>query len=128
MFKNITKLTRSLHYGVFLAASLLPAHSAFANDSFEDAHDQARALLDPPVVRHVIATGTSLHLSSRVASYADAQESARALLLGHSKEGGAANSLGSQLGYSDPQANARRMILGSVKAPIVSTHLADGRH
>jgi hypothetical protein len=142
MINITTKLARSSHYAMFSAVFLLQAHSAFANDSFGDASEQARALLNPPIVRHVInvETGTSEQVSNRVAPHADAQELARALLLGQSKEGRPAesgidskaegtrwNSAQSQPAYSDPQEAARRMILGVGEATVASTHLAVSR-
>jgi hypothetical protein len=134
---NITsKLTRSSRYAALSAAFLLQAHSAFANESFADASDQARALLHRPVVTHVVGvdTGTSKRVSDRLAPHPDAQELARALLLGQSKEprpkaeGGQSNSAQSQLAYFDPQEAARRMILGNGEATVTSTHLAVSRH
>ena len=52
MINNIGKLARSS--AAFSAAFLLQAHSAFANEPF-DAQNQARALLHPPVARHVVS-------------------------------------------------------------------------
>jgi hypothetical protein len=139
---NISKkLIRSSHYLVFSAGVLLQAHSAFASDPIGDAQNQARALLDPPAASHVISveTGTSVQVNNRVAPHADAQELARALLLGQSNESGAAkrgivrdskapgtrpSSAQTQLAYSDPQEAAHRMILGIGERTVASTHLA----
>jgi hypothetical protein len=125
---------------ILSAGLLLQAHSALASDPNSDAQSQARALLDPPVVHHVIAgefsSGTSTNDQSSVV--ADAQELARALLSGKSISDGAValssarNAVEARVqsasgqdhrSYRDPQEAARRMILG-LAAPDVAHSVA----
>jgi hypothetical protein len=125
---------------IFSAGLLLQAHRALASDPNSDAQTQARALLEPPVVHHVIAgefsSGASANNQTRVV--ADAQELARALLSGKPISDGAAalasarnaheervQSVSGQdhRSYSDPQEAARRMILG-LAAPAVAHSVA----
>jgi hypothetical protein len=122
---------------ILSAGLLLQSHSAFASDPSNDAQAQARALLDPPVVHHVIAGQSSSETSANdpTRMTADAQELARALLSGKSITNGsvplasARNAVegGEQAvsdqdhrAYSDPQEAARRMILGLGAAPVVA--------
>ena len=125
----------------FLSAGLLlRAHCAFANDPSNDAQAQARALLNPPVVHHVIAAqGASSPTNDRTLVGPDAQESARAFLSGKSitddaarsatanltqkERQGAASNQSSRVSV-DPQEAMRRMILG-VRAASAVVH-SDG--
>jgi hypothetical protein len=134
-----SKLVRSSHYIVLSAGFLLQAHSAFANEPIGDAQARARALLDPPVVRHVIGVETSASTQANDrAAHPDAQALARALLLGQSKESGAAqtaivrdskapgapsHSTQDRRAYFDPQEAARLMILGSGTPVVAATKI-----
>jgi hypothetical protein len=129
---------------VFSAGLLLRAHSAFANDSSNDAEAQAKAFLDPPVVHHVIAVqGIANSLGDdRTLGYQDAQESVRAFLSGKSitdsaerpatarstqEERPAAGSGRNYRASSDAQEAMRRTILGLGAAPPVASSNAAAR-
>jgi hypothetical protein len=123
---------------ILSAGLLLQAHGAFAGDSIGDAQDQARALLEAPIVNHVLSVGgfTAAQANGRVASRPDAQEQAREVLSGKPEEGSVARSAialdatkdgarstsaQDRRAYIDPQESARRVILGS-GAPASSTN------
>jgi hypothetical protein len=126
---------------ILSAGLLLQAHSAFASDPSNDAQVQARALLDPPVVHHVVARQSSSESSAHDATRmtADTQELARALLSGKSITHGAVplasarNAVENSVkavsdqdhpAYSNPQEAARRMILGPGAASVVARSVA----
>jgi len=137
MTRITSKLIRSTHYAVLSAAFLLQAHIAFASDAIGDAQAQARALLDPPVERHVtgVEISASTQANDQSAAHPDAQALARALLSGQSNAAGAAQAAivrhskapgtgsSSEQGrraYANPEEAARRMILGN-RAPAVAS-------
>jgi hypothetical protein len=121
---------------ILSAGLLLRAYGAFASDPSNDAQAQARALLNPSVVYHVIAAESTVSspTGDRTPVNPDAEESARAFLSGQSITDGAARSATARSPgkesppaasdqdyrvFSDPQEAARRMILGLGTAPEV---------
>jgi hypothetical protein len=136
--------TKTLNRRLFIlsAGLLLQAHNVFASDSIGDAQAQARAFLDPAVVHHAtnVEALATTQANNRVERRADAQELARALLLGKSTADSAAQSPAARSfagkgtpsdsaqnrhAYSDPQEVARRMILGNGARPVVAHSIAE---
>jgi hypothetical protein len=108
MTSSTSKLIRSSPRLVLSAGLLLQAQSLFAAEPV-DMQALARAFLNPPVITHLKS------VESPPAIYADANEQARAFIVGKLNAGGAqaANSAReANRGSNDPQKSVQRVILG----------------